>query len=411
MSRTDPPLPPLGTIEAALHETTERLAREISQPTRSPPQWSEFEWRIAEAAAVLQGITALLANRLEWRGPDRWTAFLTEQKRQTLLRQQRVAQWLERIDSHAWHAGVPLVALKGAALCRLGLYPAGDRPMSDIDLLVRPAAADAVARLLAELGYHEGTATDRHRVFETRAPEAVIRFGEHIDNPLKIELHTRIAERLPVAETDITALEFPPQAHAGINSYPSIAAAMRHLLLHMANNMRARALRFGQMHDVALVAARMDAGDWEELLRHGVDARGLWWAFAPLTLTARYYPNVIPQAAVETAAVGCPRLLRRVARRHRLVDVSWSKIRIQAFPGIEWSKSPREALQFMASRAAPSRSALDELHAVAVKRPYSKATPWYGLSHINRIARWVFTNPPRVQAIYPIKIVLGIQPP
>ena len=231
-------------------------------------------------------------------------------------------------------------------------------------------------------------------------------FGEHIDNPIKIELHSRIVERLPIFETDITSLEFPQHLHAGLNAYPSIAALMRHLLLHAAGNMRARALRLIQLHDIALLAARMSSVDWEELLV-GAGEQGLWWAFPPLVLTARYYPAAIPAAFIEATEPDCPWLLRQVSRRHQLADVSWSKVRIQAFPGIEWSRSPREALLFAMSRIWPSREALAELSHAATAQPSLAHIPWYGLSHGTRILRWVFSRPPRVQTIFSVRSGIG----
>ena len=68
---------------------------------------------------------------------------------------------------------------------------------------------------------------------------------------------------------------------------------MMHLLLHAAGNMRARAPA-SQLHDVALLATHFRADDWEELFTARPDDRGPWWAFAPMMLTARYYPGVIP---------------------------------------------------------------------------------------------------------------------
>lgn len=403
-------LPPLGAIEAALHKTTETLAREIPQPSDAAPSWNEFEWRIAEATASLHGISALLAERLRWRGPDRWQAFLAEQKRQTQLRREVIMKLLERIDRQMRHTGIACVALKGAALYRLGLYPGGERTMGDVDLLVKNADFDAASRLLTALDYRESFRTWRHRVFEPVVKKDINGLGEHAGNPLKIELHARIAERLPIHETDITALQFPVQAHSGINPYPSTAALLRHLLLHAAGNLRARALRFNQLHDVALLAARMSDMDWDELLHEGGETGGIWWAFAPLTLTARYYSNSIPPVVIEAAAAGCPPLLRWASQKHRLVDVSWSKIRIQAFPGIEWSQSLTEAFKFMASRVLPGRAALRELHEGMTGLPYMTAVPWYDLSHTSRILRWLFSQPPRVQTIYPVQLALGSVP-
>src|ERR1039457_5960570 len=36
----------------------------------------------------------------------------------------------------------------------------------------------------------------------------------------------------------------------------------------------------------------------------------------------------------------------KLSRRQRLVAVSWSNVRIEAFPGIEWARTPQEALRF-----------------------------------------------------------------
>jgi len=134
-------------------------------------------------------------------------------------------------------------------------------------------------------------------------------------------------------------------------------------------------LRFIQLHDIALIAARMESGDWAELLTEGAGARGLWWALPPLKLAARYYPTAIPQSIIVRLEPGCPWLLRQASRRHRLADVSWSRIRIQAFPGIEWSRSPAEAFKFIASRVFPDRVALSELNYCAATQPWASAVP------------------------------------
>ena len=403
------PLPPFRTVEAALRKTTEFLAQELTRPGRAPPQWSEFEWRVAEAVAALQGISALLSEVLQWTGPEHWQAFLNEQRTHTLLRQRRIEELLVGIDSRARDEGIGIVALKGAALLKIGIYQPGERPMGDVDLLIHSADFDVTARLLATLGYAESFTTWRHRVFVPRASANSVGFGEHVENPLKIELHSRIMERLPAFHTDITSLELPQHMHAGLNAYPSVAALMRHLLLHAAGNMRARALRLIQLHDIALLAGRMNSADWKELLL-GTAERGLWWAFPPLALTTRYYPAAIPAAFIEAIEPDCPWLLRRVSRHHQLADVSWSKVRIQAFPGIEWSGSPREAVLFAMSRIWPDRKALAELSHAEAAQPALTHIPWYGLSHGTRILRWVFSRPPRVQTLFSVRSALGHEP-
>src|SRR5665213_426454 len=162
--------------------------------------------------------------------------------------------------------------------------------MGDIDLLVRADEVLSAARLLEACGYEAAFTSRRHQVFrplDKRIPIGDM-LGEHIDNPIKIELHTRIAERLPVTEVDITQFVLSSAMQAGLNPYPSLGSLMIHLLLHAAGNMRARALRLIQLHDISLLAARFGSNDWAEFLATFANDRSIWWAYAPVMLTAQY---------------------------------------------------------------------------------------------------------------------------
>lgn len=409
MKSTTVALPPLTKVAAALRKTTEVLACELAVPTTEPSQWTEFEWRIARAVAAMHGVSSLLCTGSSWEGPESWRRFLREQRDNSVARHLQIARLLDAIDSQARCQGIALVALKGAALHSCGIYAAGERPMADIDLLIRDDDAKATARLLEACGYSACFTNRRHQVFQPRVRKLSTesKLGEQVDNPIKIEVHTKITEALPVVETDITRFLLPRMAHAGLNAYPSVACLMAHLLLHIAGNMRARALRLIQLHDVALLAARFRPGDWQELLAMRSDGRGSWWAFAPLMLVARYYPVAIPPALSDRRGMECPWLLGKLARHQELADVSWSNIRVQAFPGVEWSRSPREAFDFMSSRIWPSREALLELKEGADQIPDASTIPWYGISHAARILRWVFSRPPRVQTLLCVRAALA----
>jgi hypothetical protein len=398
-------------VTSALAKTTEVLAREISQPGKQAPAWSDFEWRVAKAVAALHGISSLLDQRLAWQGPCHWHEFLAQQRRQTELRHHRIGHLLDQIDRSLDSARVPAVALKGAALRALGLYGSTERPMGDVDLLVRVEDAAAVEEALRALGYARSFVMQRHVVLEPVGGDGFVGFGEHIDNPVKIEVHTHIAEPLPSAVTDITHLTYPARARPGLNAYPSRAALMRHLLLHAAGNMRAHALRLIQLHDIALLAARMTQVDWRDLIAVRQSARDLWWSVPPLQLTARLYPGALPDFVLEALIPRCRWWLRRIAARKCLTDVSWSNMRIHAFPGIEWSRSPSEAARFAMSRVWPSTSALEVLKFAATTATPAAHVPWYGQSHWKRIARWVFSAPPRVQTMFAVGCALADESP
>lgn len=401
--------PPLHEVAAALRKTTEILAPELAVPTNVPPLWTEFEWRIARAVSAMQGVSSLLRVGLRWEGPKGWKEFLHEQWNQTVGRHLEIARLVDAIDSQARCEGLAIVALKGAALHAKGIYAAGERPMGDIDLLVQHDDAQATARLLEVCGYEAAYANRRQQVFKPRVRKVCAggRLGEHVDNPIKIEVHTRIAEYLPVAAVDITQFLFPRVSHAGLNEYPSAASLMMHLLLHAAGNMRAHALRLIQLHDIALLAARFEPSDWEKLVAMRPDGRGLWWALAPLILTAHYYPETIPPALFDLLTAECPWWLANRARHQLLVDVSWSNIRIEAFPGLEWSRTPWEALSFMRSRIWPDSEALAELKENAAQIPDVSIVPWYGNSHGMRILRWIFSTPPRVHTLLSVRAALA----
>ena len=230
----------LSEVAAALRETTETLACELATPTSESPLWSEFEWRIARAAAAMHGVSSLLCANLRWQGPASWRRFLEEQRDHTSRRHHKISGLLARIDMHARREGIVMVGLKGAALHAAGIYQAGERPMADIDLLVRPCDREATARVLESFDFSATANSRRHQTFAPRIHSATSSLGEHVDNEIKIELHTRIMEPLPIREVDITSFLLPRPMAAGLHGYRSAAALMSHLLLHAAGNMRAR---------------------------------------------------------------------------------------------------------------------------------------------------------------------------
>lgn len=403
-----PAFPPLDKIAAALRSATELLARELTAGTDQPPAWDDFEWRIAKAVATMQGIASLLDGTSRWSVPNRWCQFLRDQRKHVAARQLRISQLMREIDIGAREQGIVLLPLKGAALHSMGLYEAGQRPMADIDVFVHCHALESATRLMDGFGFRVTFTNWRHRLVERAERISAVPFGEHADNPIKIELHTTIRERLPVREIDITDFIVPRVPDPGFNGYRSPAALMAHLLLHAAGNMRARALRLVQLHDIALLSARLRMADWEELVAARPSDQAIWWSVAPLLLISHYYPDSIPPFVITSLEPECPRFLLKSARRQRISDVSWSNLNVYAFPGIEWSRSPGEALRFIAGRIWPSRDVREELHRFAEHEQEQSAAsiPWYGISQGQRILRWVFSRPPRVQTLQAVRAAL-----
>lgn len=392
-------LPAHAVIQRALSRTTATLARELHAPSAAAPDWSEFEWRIATAAASLHGISMLLARRLSWRGPESWQSFIAAQAQHSLARDARIAALLVRIDAALRAAPAPAVGLKGTALRALGLYAAGERPMADVDLLVHDRHFGAVDTALRSIDYTVAFTSQRHAVYEPCQTGPIVAFGEHPANPLKIEVHRAICERLPFDWVDITARLLPEAVQPGLAAYPDSAMLMLHLLLHAASNTRQHALRLVQLCDIARLAPRLSPADWQGILA--------WWSYPILALTARCFPDRLPRDILDGAARLCPASLRRAADRWELTEVSWSNLRIHALPGIWWARTPAEALRFAMSRAWPSRQALSELDVALDAQPQMRELPWFRLSQPRRIVRWLVSRPPRVQTILSVRAALA----
>ncbi len=397
------PLPPAAVVQAALRTTTERLAAELASPRPAAPAWTPFEWRIARAVAVMHGVSGLLAARLAWHGPPGWLDFLREQHAHTAARQGRLLELRERVSAAFAQVGIPAQALKGAVLEAMQLYRPGERPMADLDVLVSPPHAERAAGALARLGLHETQRTIKHRVFEAQPGAAAAHFGEHADNPLKVEFHERICEPLPLYLTDITRRVAGRDLHPGLNPYPSPAALMAHLLLHAAGGMTWRTLRLIQLHDIALLAGTLAVRDWEELL---ADAPG--WAWPPLSLATHYYGSLLPSPLAQAARAACPRILRHVSARQRLSDVSLSRLWIEPLPGIEWAQSPAEALGFAARRLVPSAQTRAERRSSLATEPSLRDGDWGRISQARRVLRVLRTRTPRPWPLHNVRAALAL---
>ncbi|HEX6998501.1 MAG TPA: nucleotidyltransferase family protein [Gammaproteobacteria bacterium] len=403
-----PAVPPLPLLAATLRKTTEGLAHALARPSAPAPSWSDLEWRIARCVAAIHGVAVPLAHALEWRGPRAWEAFLAEQHAQAVRREARIDALVARLDEAARGAGIACVALKGAAVRALGLYRRGERPMGDVDLLVRAEDRAAAIAAIRGLGYVEAYATRRHAVYRQRLQTVASELGEHVDNPLNIELHTAIGEPLPVRVVDITERLWPPRPRPGLNLYADESALLLHLVLHAAGNVATRSLRLIQLRDIALLAARCGEAGRAALRAVGGDRERAWWAYPPLALAARYHPGAIADDWLVELRGWCPPWLRRAADRRTLTDVSLSNPRIHALPAIAWSRTPRDALAYVRSRAVPSRTARAELERTVAARPELARLPWYDVSQIERIARWLWSRPPRVQTIASVAAALEI---
>jgi hypothetical protein len=176
---------------------------------------------------------------------------------------------------------------------------------------------------------------------------------------------------------------------------------MSHLLLHAAGAMTFRGLRHVQLHDIALVAARMSPGDWAKVER--CDA---WWALPPLTLAAGYYDIDVPPDVLDRIAARCGWFLRHRTRRQTLSDVSISYPWIEAFPGIAWSRSLGGMMQYIQSRVRPGAETRRLRDILADTQVAMTGNEWSRMSQGKRMLRWLISRQTRIDTLHAVRTAL-----
>jgi hypothetical protein len=122
-------------------------------------------------------------------------------------------------------------------------------------------------------------------------------------------------------------------------------------------------------------------------------------------LVARYYRQAIPIEVLAALRPGCPRALRGVSRRQTLSEVSFARLRIDAFPGIAWSTSMSDKLRYVLGRVIPSRELLDKREAIG-SEAWAACGAWPQLSQGRRILRWALSRPARPPAMHTVRAAL-----
>ena len=101
----------------------------------------------------------------------------------------RMMHLLERIAGQFNQGGVPLMALKGAALNLTIIDEPDTRPMLDLDLMIRPEDLDRTLALLEQCGCLRSQLLVREDFFPRYYYEVEFRAGD-VD-PVTIDLHVR----------------------------------------------------------------------------------------------------------------------------------------------------------------------------------------------------------------------------
>ena len=151
--------PPPAEVPAAARWALTRAFAPAGTPveaTAEPDQALEWSRRLGlvERIGYRQG-REILENELGAAAES-----FVDASRRSAVRLLLQRQGVEQVAQVGTELSAPVVLLKGMALIEAGAVPYGGRPLADIDILVAPEAAEAVAAALAERGFERSEIRD-----------------------------------------------------------------------------------------------------------------------------------------------------------------------------------------------------------------------------------------------------------
>lgn len=347
-------LPPPAQLQPVISNIAEwlaLLAADAGVAIQPPRTWSPTEWRYARVIAHIQGIAPLLHLRGAGAyGDDVWRTFLEQQYHRNTHRNTRILALFGLIQVGAMERRAPVLPLKGVSLITWLYDNVGVRPMSDIDVFTPPEHEATVRAVIESAGFRLVDRLERHRVY-ARPPNVVVDLhGEHPDNPIKLELHTRLYDDIPHEEYDLTAL-FVPCCRTTPVLQPELVDMFVYLLLHATAHMMKRTLRLITLYDLALMTRRMTESTWDDFRAKLTSLGGAWWAYPPLGLMERYFPAHLPSSIRRWLSEATTPSLRHAVPRMTIADVSYCNVRPQYVSSLLlWSRSAREAVWYAVER-------------------------------------------------------------
>jgi hypothetical protein len=241
---------------------------------------ADLDWAYINRAASVQGVVALLHDWLQRHPEIVVYGGLREELHQAYwaghFRNQLLLAELDRLRDAASRAGVDILPLKGAQLATSFYQAAALRPLGDLDLLVRPAQAEAMGEILRSLEYREvpteAPHLPAHRLDErsrercwttSRDGQDVVVEYRTIPLELAIGRFTDLDRQLTAMLDDYTS-EVWTRARRPAAGHGAWTMTPEDLLLLVTTHLAAKHLdpRLIWLRDVAAITAQVPGLDW-----------------------------------------------------------------------------------------------------------------------------------------------------
>ena len=318
-SHSRPLTPECRLVFGAAH--VEPNEAEIAELSRLPLNWTRVI-----GVAELEKATPLLWRAIQRAGTSSLPREAAEHLRRSALvndfRMLRLASRIEKTLVALREQGTPVLLLKGAALATTAYAGFTDRPMTDVDLLVRMADVPRAREAVIESGWPETTDPVLRSLLENH--HHLPHFVDPEPTGLRVELHTSILpadQPFRLDEEVLWATATPARApfHGGLVAEPKF------LLLHACQHFAwSHVMQFGGWRTFRDVSAltRDPAFDWDAfvaLARDSKSATACYWTFR---LAARMSDVRIPAEVMRQLAPPTGERIRRSIERHFIAGLA-----------------------------------------------------------------------------------------
>jgi hypothetical protein len=291
-----------------------------------------LDWSRLIALSIREGTQPVVGCRLRRLGAGRIPRELLEAmeplERITAFRQQYLERRLTDAVDILTGAGIPVLLLKGAGLACTVYKSFAERPMGDIDVLVRPADALQAASLLGREGWRQRFGANADPLYremhhlppliDTRAPKLGV----------GLEIHTDIIapSRNPFrfSGEDLWRSAQPIKGMPSGTFAPDRVSALLHTSIHFAWSHTFVRSAWRTFRDVAVLSD--DHGlDWDEVAQKAHSARADSACYWTLRLARRVIELDLPPGILDRLRPRKSAFLLNVLERHLLLQLVETK--------------------------------------------------------------------------------------
>jgi len=218
---------------------------------------------------------------------------------------------------------IEVMLLKGAGLAYTAYSSFADRPMGDLDLLVRPAQAEAAWSLLQRHGWSWPASRWASERFTTHQHLPPLLQGTGGEGEFRLEIHGDLlaaGHPFRLTAADVWSRARQVRREGRVFTVPQTLDQLWYACVHFAWSHEMQWGAWRVLRDVASIAARRDVA-WTEFVSLARDTRAGTCCYWTLRLTNRLLGDVVPvDVLAELRPPGSEWWLQRV-ERHFLANL------------------------------------------------------------------------------------------